>query len=142
MLTRANAPITLVGDANGKVYMLDKTTLNNDGTAITNEFETPDFTIPTKEDFVDKFFRTQQLVFEASGQSVTTDWSIDGGLTWNPTSTPGNNTDTLTSAFEVYQQDFDTVSRKVRFRFRNTSASSGFNLRYYGFGWKPRSSRR
>ena len=142
MLVKAYAPITLIGDNNGKVYKLDKTTLNNDGVAIVNEFQTPDFVLPDTEEYMNQFMRVSQLIFEASGQSVTIHWSEDGGLTWSPTEGSGANVITLDSVIRDYQQDFDCVVKKIRFRFRNASASSGFNIRYYGFKTLLRSGRR
>ncbi len=141
-LTKAYTPITLVGDNNGKVYKLDKLTLNNNGVAITNEFQTPDFVLPETEEYMNHFMRVPQLIFEASGQSVTTHWSDDGGLTWNPTEGGGANTTTLDSVVRDYQQDFDCVVKRIRFRFRNTMVSSGFNLSYYGFKLVIRSGRK
>lgn len=138
---KSNSPIVLIGDNNGKVYKIDSGTLNNDGVAITNEFQSPDFLFPGDKD-IDSFFRVPQLIFEAKGNSVTTEWSEDGGSTWNPTASIGNNTTTLDSNYQLYQQDFDATVRMIRFRFRNTTASSGFTMRYYGFYWIPRSTRR
>lgn len=140
--TRANFPITLVGDHNGKIYKLYTGALNNDGIAITNVFETPDFTLPDTEEYQNKFMRVPLLLYEAYGQSVTTSWSDDGGRTWNPTQGGGNDTQALTDFWDMYQQDFDCVVRKIRFRFRNITVSSGFHLRYYGFEWRVRSERR
>ena len=156
-LLKSNTPIYLVGDSTGQVFKLDKTTLNNDGSAITNEFQTPDFLYPKTEfsvsdltsskaakslDSLNRFFRVPQVVFEAKGQSITVEYSSDGGATWNPCQSGGTNVVTLTSAYTFYQLDMDGVFRMVRFRFRNVTVSSGFNLRYYGFYWLPRSIRR
>jgi hypothetical protein len=153
-LTKANSPIVIVGDYNGKVYYLDKATFNNDGSAINNEFQTPDFTIPGKVSRsltdaitpagtdLESFFRVCQLVFEANGNSITTMWSDDSGVTWRPTSIAGGNTTTLSASYQFFQQDFDCTVRKIRFKFYNNSVSSGFKLRYYGFKWFPRSTRR
>jgi len=141
MLTKAYAPITLLGNASGHVFKLDKMTLNNDGTAVTNEFQTPDFVMPDTDDYMDKSMRVSQLIFEARGQSVTTHWSDDGGSSWNPTEGAGVNTSSLESTYKNYQQDFDCVVKKIRFRFMNTTASSGFYLRYYGFRHEVRSGR-
>ena len=140
-ITKADLPITLVGDNNGYVYQLSKTTLNNNGSAITNRFETPDFVLPDTEEYMNKYMRVSQLIYEAAGQSITTYWSDDSGLTWSPTQGNGGNTKALTSVFSAYQQDFDTVSKKIRFAFENTSVSSGFDLQYYGFRWEVRSMR-
>lgn len=142
MLSKAAFPLTLVGDVNGKVYKLDIGSLNNDGTAITNDFQTPDFVLPGTDEFFNKHMRVNQLIYEAAGQSVSTFWSNDSGLTWNPTQGSGQNTKSLTSVYSVYQQDFETTTEKVRFRFYNNTASSGFKLRYYGFSFIVRSDRR
>lgn len=141
-LMKAYAPITIVGDNNGYIYQLDKTTLNNGSTAIENEFQTPDFSLPDTQDYMNKFMRVPQLIFEAAGQSVTTEYSVDSGDTWMPTQGLGGNITTLDSSYAIYQQDFDVVTRKVRFRFRNVTLSSGFKLRYFGFYWMLRSGRR
>lgn len=141
-LVRSNTPITIIGDGNGKIYKLDKLTLNNDGVAITNEFQTPDFTFPSGENSLERTTRTVQLYFEAKGQSITTEFSTDGGLSWSPTQITGANTTTLTSLYVLYQQDFDVVASKIRFRFLNSTVSSGFYLRFYGFKFIPRSTRK
>ena len=142
MLTKAYAPITLVGNNSGHVFKLDKMTLNNAGTAISNEFQTPDFVLPDTEYYMDKYMRVSQFIFEGMGQSVTTSWSDDGGSSWHPTEGAGANTIALTSSYNDYQQDFDTVTKKIRFKFLNTTASSGFKIKHYGFKWILRSGRR
>ena len=146
--TRSNTPIILYGDANGKVYWRTKTTSNDNGAAITNEFQTPDFTdlkanklTDTQSDgWLSNFWRCQQLLVEAKGQSITCDFSTDGGSSWSPCG--GSNTQALNSNYNIYQFDFDSVHRKIRFRFRNTSVSSGFTFRYYSFNYHERSTRR
>jgi len=141
-LTKAYSPITLCGDSNGAVYKIDKTTLNNNGVAITNEFQTPDFVLPDSQDYMNKFMRVTQLIYEASGQSITTYYSTDSGESWSPTQGAGGNTVALTSVYDNYQQDFDVTSKKIRYKFLNSTVSSGFKLRYYGFYWILRSGRK
>jgi hypothetical protein len=141
-LLKAGSPTTLVGDTNGNVYKLDKTTLNNGTSAIESEFQTPDFSLPDSADYMNKFMRVPQLIFEAAGQSVTTEYSVNSGDTWLPTQGGSGNTTTLSSTYNVYQQDFDVVSRKIRFKFRNSTLSKGFKLRYYAFYWMLRSGRK
>jgi hypothetical protein len=135
-------PITLVGDANGKIFNLDKTTLDNDGTAIENEFQTPDFVLPDTPEYMSHSMRVHKLIFEAKGQSVTTEYSIDGGASWNPTQGAASNTTSLVSIYKDYEQDFETDARRIRFKFLNTTAASGFQLRHYGFNWNKRSGRK
>jgi len=142
LLTKEYAPITLHGDVDGNVFQAERTSLNNDGAAIENTFETPDFTLPDTPDYMNKFMRVAQLIIEARGQSVTCYWSDDGGSTWSPTQGNGQNTISLDSTYRIYQQDFETTSRKIRFKFNNSSLSSGFYIRYYGIYWIPRSGRR
>ena len=141
-LVKANFPIILVGDTSGKLYKIDKLTLNNAGTAITNEFETSDFVLPDEPEYLNKFMYVTQLKYEAYGQSITTHWSEDEGATWSPTQGAGTNVQALTSIPVDYQQDFEASVKKIRFRFRNESLSSGFNLKYYGFFWLPRTGRK
>ena len=154
-VTKTNTPIFLVGDSSGSVYQLSKTTYNNNGTAITNEFQTPDFVYPTTKgikasqdgtlasaggEYEALTFRVTQLLYEARGQSMETHWSDDGGLTWNPTQGDATHIQALTSVYKLYQQDMDAVVRKIRFRFKNSIVSSSFTFRYYGFYYLPRSS--
>ena len=141
MLVKASTPISIVGDTNGKIYKLDKTTLNDNGSAISNEFQTPEFMIPDTSENVNRHMRVSQLLFEAYGQSVTTTYSTDGGATWNPTMGASGNVVTLAATRAIYQQDFDVLTRRIRFKFANTSVSSGFHLAYYGFRWEIRSGR-
>ena len=140
-LVKKYAPTTLIGDQNGYVYKIDKTTLNNDGSAITNEFQTPDFVLPDSPDYMNMDMYTTQLIYEAAGQSISTFYSTDGGETWNPTQGAGGNTVSLASGYKRYQQDFAVTSDKIRYKFLNTTASSGYRLRYYGFFWRARARR-
>jgi len=140
-ITKASTPITLVGDSNGKVYKLDKAALNDDGTAIEKETQTPDYVMPDTKEYQNMYMRVTQLLLEVKGQSVTVEYSTDSGLTWNPTCGGGANVIALTGVYKVYQQDFDVATRKIRFRFTNAIADSSFTIRYYGFYWIPRSGR-
>ena len=155
-ITKTNTPIFLLGDSSGYVYQLSKTTYNNNGSAITNEFQTPDFVYPTRKgiqaskdgtlssiggEYEAMTFRVNQLLYEAKGQSIETHWSDDGGLTWNPTQGAGTYIQALTTVYDLYQQDMDAVVRKIRFRFKNSIASSSFTMRYYGFRYILRSDK-
>ncbi len=140
-LNKTFSPITLVGDVNGKVYKLDKASLNNAGVAISSEFQTPDFICPDTSDYLDKEMRVAQFIYEAAGQIVTSEWSDDSGSSWNPTQGSGTNVSALDGVFRKYQQDFESTTGKIRFRFTKNTLSQGFKLRYYGIYWKPRSGR-
>ena len=141
-LVRANSPIILVGDTAGKVYQMSKLTLNNAGVAIANEFQTPDFALPDQPEYLNKYMRVSQLAIEAYGQAVECFWSEDEGTTWNATQGAGENTITLATTVTDYQQYFEATVKKIRFKFRNLVASSGFHLRYFGFFFEVRTGRR
>lgn len=140
-LVKAYAPTTLVGSSDGCIYKIDKTSLNNNGVAIVNEFQTPDFVAPDSSSYMDIYMQVSQLIYEAGGHSLTTEYSLDSGSSWSPTQGAGGNTVSLTSTHKDYQQDFSVATKKIRFRFMNSLVSSGFNLRYFGFYWEPRSGR-
>ena len=139
-ITKSKVQVFMVGEPTGGAFKLDKGTYNNGSSLIVNDFQTPDFTLPT--DYEAKFIRVTQLVYEALGQSLTTYYSTDQGQTWSPTQVGVTNKITLTGQYTFYQQDMDCTARTIRFRFINTDLSSGFALRYYGFYWHPRSGRR
>lgn len=161
-IIKSNSPLFLVGDSNGSIFKLDKTTLNNAGNAITNEFQTPDFTRANLEKGVNrgsdinsligalsatgdpqnKTFRTKKLFFEAKGQSISVFFSIDGGLSWAPCQTANTHIVTLSAVYDIYELDLDLVVKKIRYKFLNDSVSSGYALRYYGFEYGDRSSRK
>lgn len=150
-LLLSNFTFLILGNTSGKVFKVSPLTYNNDGDAVTNEFQTPDFMQPVSQSVSSKntgegslldYFRVMQLSYEAKGDSVTTEYSTDGGNTWNPTQGNATNVMALDSNYDTYQQDFDVTARKIRYRFRNTTASSGFFLRYYGFKYHERSPRR
>lgn len=141
-LQKSFSPITLVGDVNGRIYKLDKSSLNNNDVAITSEYQTPDFVLPDTPDNFNHFMRVDQLIHETAGQNVKTEYSIDSGLSWNPTQGNGGNTQSLLSVYSDYQQDFEVTTKKIRFRFINTVVSKGFKLRSYSFHWAIRSNRR
>ena len=141
-LTKKYFPITLVGDSGGKIYKLDKLTLNNVGVAIVNEFQTPDFVLPGVEEYMNYNMRVYQLIIEAKGQMVTTFYSTDGGATWAPTQGAGTNVISLDSIYNEYEQFFETDAKRIRFKFYNASLSSGFYIRHYAFLWQQRTGRR
>ena len=141
-LIKEFSPITLVGNASGKVFKLDPTSLDNDGVAIENEFQTPDFVLPGMAEYENHNMRVAQFIFEAKGQSVTTTYSTDGGATWSPTQGAASNTVALDSIFKNYEQFFETDAKRIRFKFSNILSASGFQLRHYAFYWMLRSRRR
>ena len=144
--TRSFFPITLVGTASGQTYQLTKVAITNGGVPIVSEFQTPDFVLPSspsvswsgQNDYENMNMRVSKLAFEAAGVSITVQFSIDGGLTWNNCQGNNTNTVTLTSIYNEYELFFEVDAKKVRFRF----TGGLFMIRYYGFEWQPRSGRR
>ena len=143
---KAYFPITLVGDASGQVYQLSKTATTNGANPITSFFETPDFVLPSslevswsgQTDYQNMNMRLSELALEAMGQSITVQYSTDGGVTWNPCQGGGTNVITLTSQYAEYELFFETDAKKIRFQF----SGGPFSLRYYGFQWAVRTGRR
>jgi len=143
---QANNPITLVGDASGRVYQLLKSATMNGDNPITSFFETPDFVCPSSletswsgaSEYQDRNMRLSQLAFEALGSSITVQYSTDGGVTWSPCQGGGQNIVTLTAIYQEYELFFETDAKKIRFQF----SGGPFSLRYYGFNWTLRTGRR
>ena len=98
--------------------------------------------MPGIPEYMNQNMRVMQFIFEATGQSVTTEYSTDGGQSWAATQGAGGNVTSLTSIFTDYQQFFEADAKRIRFRFLNSIASSGFQIRHYGYLWLPRTGRR
>ena len=143
---RSYFPITLCGDVNGLVYQINKSSIMNGANPIVSEFDTPDFVCPAsaevswsgQTDYVNRNMRVCEIVFEAMGTSITVQYSIDGGLSWNPCQGGMTNAVTLTSIYTEYELFFETDAKTIRFRF----SGGPFSLRYYGFYWMLRTGRR
>ena len=129
--------ITLVGDVDGNVYYLNKATTNNNGVAIESEYQTKDFIVPDGKENQNVYMRVDQLLFEAKGAVASTFFSTDSGVTWSPCGPAV----TLNAAYSIYQRDFDTVTRKIRFKFYKNALNSSLSLRYIGFKYTVRSGR-
>lgn len=139
--TTAGTIITLIGDSNGTIYQIDKSSLDNNGTAISSEYQTPDFILPDSPEYYNKDMIVSQFLVELRGQTATIEYSTDQGLSWYPTQGAGSNVLTLTGVYKVYQQDFCTSCKTIRFRVRKNEVAKGFAMRYYGFDWGVRSGR-
>lgn len=137
-VTKSFFPLTLLGDVNGLVYQLSKQSVANNTTPIVSEYQTPDYVSPDSNDFENKFMRVNKFIFDAMGTTVTVQFSIDGGITWNACQGNSTNIVTLTNTFTIYELFFETNCEKIRFRF----TGGPFIIRYYAFNWMPRSERR
>lgn len=129
--------IPLVGDTSGQTAYRDTTTNNDLDVAIDAIWETKDFEADAKG----MFGRWLMMEFWAKGNSVTIDYSIDGGQTWNSASSVTLNSDYPSDDTpDIYY--FDTASTKVRFRFRNNTLGESFFLKQFVLSYKPREMRK
>lgn len=132
-------PITLLGNISGQVFQLNKTSVNNNGTAIPSEYNTPDYVQPgDPNNFENKFMRVGKFIIEATGTTVTVQYSIDGGMNWNPTQSNGTNIIALSNIPTIYEQYFEVNCNRIRFKF----TGGPFAIRYFAFSWMLRSERR
>lgn len=117
---QSNYPITCFISDDGYVYQLDNYTGQDDDTDIECEYQTQDITIDKEE----HFGRWEWFSFVAKSNiangTVNVYYSIDDGLTWTEFD---NSPCTLTSEWKTFRLPLDVVSRKIRFRFVQNSAS-------------------
>ena len=124
---------TMYGDTSGVVYEDDETDLNVGSTAITGQFESPDFLGDEKDQTSINNWMT--LYVEAKGgasDKLTVEFSTNSGASW--VAAPPRLI-TLTTAWKTYRLDFEIDSEKVRFRFSNAIASESFAIRMYKVGY-------
>lgn len=140
-VTRANTPITIVGDADGKIYQLSKGTLNNNGVAIESIYQTPDLISPDTDRFISNQMVVRGVRAELAGGEAILQWSDDGGNTWNPCQGDNSHVLSLTSNFKVYQLNFDNDCYKIRFQVSKNAGSKNFRLKNMSFNWSPRTGR-
>jgi len=123
--------VTLFGNTSGYTTQLDENEFDElvDGVqqSIVQSHETKDFTSADiiGQDYKDRYILWQGLILDAKGRSLDIEYSTDEGISFT-TIRLGQ---VLTGAYERYKLDFKTTSRKIRFRFKNDSPDSYFNLR-------------
>jgi len=130
----ALAPINLFGDTSGYVYKDDDLTSNLVGSAIDGWWETKDFVVG--EAYIREITNWMELNFEARGNSMKISYSTDLGVSWS-----SEKVFTLTSAWSLYNYDFEINAPQVRFRFRNNAVGETFELRMFEIGYLPASDR-
>lgn len=113
-------PTRLLGVSTGYVYVAADSAPDDDGTAISSEWQTRDFDAGTDEDK-----RYQRLTFEGLGAEGTVAHSIDGGFTWQQEETISMNA----GLWGTYNYWPEAVGQTIRYRFRNTTASQRFGIR-------------
>lgn len=145
-INKSFSPINLVGTNSGQVFVLNKQAITNGGQTILSMFQTPEFVCPSSpevswsggSDYENMNMRVKRIVFEAMGTSITVQYSIDGGLTFNPCQGGSTNVVNLNSIFTEYELYFETDAKSIMFMF----SGGPFSIRYYGFEWAIRSGRR
>jgi len=92
---------------------------------IDGDWQSIDFTA----DKFEYYKRWLQLDFEAKGNSIDIEYSIDYGSTWSSIKTNyALSPDWSNKMYRVY---FDVVARNIRFRFRNNRSGETFSLRQF-----------
>ena len=126
----------IFGKTDGATEKTDKTVNNDAGTAVDAFWDSKDFTSGE----IGRMSRWLGVEIWAKGNGVTVSYSTDGGNTWTVASTvtlgsdyPGDDGPDI-----VY---FDTVSSKLRLRFRNNTAGETFNLKQFSIRYMPRELR-
>ena len=114
----------------------DYAALDDDGTAISNDFETGDFVIDKIEHLI-KNRRFFGLGLDLKGHSTSSrlslEYSVDEGVTWL-----GLTEKELTAVYALYNWDFLKTTRKVRFRFSDDTSGQKWYLRFFGIKQKER----
>ena len=130
-LTDGGSYVPVMGDGDGKTYMLDGTVNTDDGVSITAQYITPDLTIPNIH--LSSNARWMEMQFEAIGNTVEVSYSTDKGSTWKSVTNK-----TLTSDPTLITYYFQAVSRHIRFRFKHTGTGVGFKLRWFRVWYRLR----
>lgn len=128
--------IPLLGDTNGETKYRDITVNNDDLVAIDAFWESKDFEADEKG----RLGRWLQMEVWAKGQNVTIEYSIDGGITWVGQQTIALDSDyPMDASPDIYY--LDVVSTRIRFRFKNNTASETFSLKQFVISYSNRESR-
>ena len=90
----------IFADSSGKVYKDDHIAVNDNGVAFDGYYETKDFTFG--DEYVDRYKRVLKLQFEARGNNLQTDYSLDHGGTWTRIGT-----EALSGTYERYEQNLN-----------------------------------
>lgn len=127
--------IPVMGDDTGYVFEQSLDNKNDDASAIDQIHNTP-YIVPDKNEYQSRWTRYLSIEFEAKGDSVTVSYTPDDGdSAWTAIGTQA-----LGSTWERYKLSYSTTKRRLRYRFRNNSSASNFQLRWIGVKVIPRGS--
>ena len=113
-------PVMISLSDDGYVYQHDEAFGKDDDANITCEYQTQDVTVDKEEHYARWEWFTFVAKSSIAGGTVNVYCSDDEGDTWTELD---NSPFSLTSAWTVYRKPIDKVSRKIRFRFRQSSSS-------------------
>jgi hypothetical protein len=128
------SPITLVGNQYGTIHQMSLSENDLEGDAIDGYWDTKDFV--QKDGYQRKMTQWMEFNFEAFGDSVDVSYSTDEGNSWSTAVKF-----TLTDKWKLYNLDVEVWSPQVRFRFRNNTLTSTFNVRHFEMGFLVGSDR-
>jgi hypothetical protein len=120
--TSSGYPVMITLSDDGYIYRHDPYEAfgKDDDADITCEYQTQDLTVDKEEHFA----RWEWLTFVAksslAGGTIDVYYSDDEGSTWTEFD---DSPVTLTTAWTVFRLPFDKVSRKIRYRFYQSSSS-------------------
>lgn len=113
-------PQRIIGTSTGYCYIADDGAIDDNGTAISCQWQTRDFDAGVDEDK-----RFPKLSFDGLGDSVKVALSTNGGSSWRH-----EETITMDSgAWDTYSYWPDVAAEKIRYRFRNTTAGQAIAIR-------------
>lgn len=122
-----NFPIRTFGTNDGDVFLITEAVLTDNGTEVTQTYETMDFTIP--QVFHSLFGRWSEIEFEGFGSEVTVSVSFDEGRNFTTLETVD-----LDDSPSYYRVLLDRSGRTCRIRFESTT---NFALRWIRLWVRP-----
>lgn len=126
---RKGFPNPVIG-SQGKVFVTDGTSLDDNGVAQLAFWDTKDFTIP--QAYESQLARWCEIECELAGNACRVYYSLDQGQSYVQVKDL-----TLTSNFARYRMTIDKTSRNIRLRFANGFKSSTFSMRWARVWFRP-----
>lgn len=113
----------VLGGGTSKINDYDQSATDDGSTAIDAYWDSKDFTVKSPKERA----RHSGIAFEAKGNTVSVYYSTDEGTSWTLIGAQ-----TLTASWTYYFLPFTSdYERKIRYRFRNNTSASTFELRWW-----------
>jgi hypothetical protein len=116
--SQSGYPISVFLSGDGYVFRLDEMSGKDDTTDIECEYQTQDLTLDKEEHYGRWTWFGASLKSDITGGTVTVEYSTDNGDNWTEC---GNSPYTLLGNWAYKRFPLDTVARKIRFRFTQSS---------------------